>query len=126
MQQIEESDTLEMPKSNFMFWWQLAGSAIMFLLFLCTYLIPTPAPNEYNPGKYDVLPAIGTWDVNSVSYERMRIFPIITDEIARGIIERRPFQNIKQLEEVEGIDQRILKILEPHFIVKDETNADNE
>jgi len=70
------------------------------------------------------LAEVSPLDINSATYEQLRLLPRITDAIASGIIDGRPFSEIDQLDDVYGIGPKTLALIRPHVFVMATSKTD--
>ena len=98
-------------------------SLVGFLITLCLWLAvknfqPHQNENSFDYRQAKALPVIGTLNLNVASYNQLRALPIISDQMAKNIIENRPFHRFEELGEIDGFDDRILELLQPHLKIE--------
>ena len=71
---------------------------------------------SYN--RHERLSKIAPVDINSAPYEELRLLPRVTDAIADGIVNSRPFDSIEALDDVYGIGPKTIELIRPHIAIK--------
>jgi hypothetical protein len=78
----------------------------------------TMAP-AYN--RHERLAEISPLDINTASYDDLRLLPRVTDTVASAIIAKRPFFDLEQLDDVYGIGPKTVDLLRPYIIVNQQS-----
>ena len=68
--------------------------------------------------RHERLSRIAPLDINSATYDELRLLPRVTDAIADGIINARPIDSIEALDEVYGIGPKTIELIRPHIAIK--------
>ena len=70
----------------------------------------------------------GLFNLNKVTYEQLKIFPLITETIARRIIDYRykhgPFDSINGLIKVRGVTWKLIDQIKPYLVLEGDTTFD--
>ena len=75
--------------------------------------------------RYEQLSRIAPLDINSATYDELRLLPRVTDAIADGIISARPIDSIEALDDVYGIGPKTIELIRPHIAIKSNDRIDN-
>ena len=68
--------------------------------------------------RHERLSEISPLDINSASHNQLRLLPRVTDAMADGIINARPFESIEKLDDVYGIGPKTIALIQPHITIK--------
>lgn len=66
---------------------------------------------------HERLSQISPVNINTASYEDLRLIPGVSHKVAEGIISSRPFDSIERLDDVYGIGPKTLELIRPHVSV---------
>ena len=69
--------------------------------------------------RHERLARISPIDLNTASYEDVRLLPRISNTVAHGIISGRPFFTIEQLDDVFGIGPKTVELYRPHVTINE-------
>ena len=75
--------------------------------------------------RYERLSRIAPLDINSATYDELRLLPGVTDVIADGIISARPIDSIEALDDVYRIGPKTIELISPHIAIKSNDRIDN-
>ena len=75
--------------------------------------------------RHERLSRIAPLDINSATYDELRLLPRVTDAIAGGIINARPIDSIDELDDVCGIGPKTIELIRPHIAVESNDGIDN-
>ena len=77
--------------------------------------------------RHERLARISPLDINSATYEDLRLLPRVTDAIASGIISARPISTLEELDEVYGVGPKTIELIRPHITLGENVgyNSDN-
>ena len=64
--------------------------------------------------------ALDPIDINEASLEEILKVPAVDEEIAKGIIDRRPIRKVDDLRDVRGIGNYNLSIIRQHIYIDDD------
>ena len=75
--------------------------------------------------RYERLSRIAPLDINSATYDELRLLPGVTDVIADGIISARPIDSIEALDDVYRIGPKTIELISPYIAIKSNDRIDN-
>ena len=81
----------------------------------------SPKPNVHTPSRHEKLLAISPLDLNTATYEELRLLPHVTESMATDIMAARPLRAIEQLDDVYGIGEKKLAAIRPHVYIDTKT-----
>ena len=77
--------------------------------------------NVHAPSRHEKLLAISPLDLNTATYEQLRLLPHVTESMATEIMGARPLRAIEQLDDVHGIGEKKLASIRPHVYIDSNT-----
>jgi hypothetical protein len=104
----------------------LLGGAVLFVI--AAVLLARMSRHENQTDEFGSPVAfeapIRPLDVNTATYEELDKLPHVTPQMARGIVESRPFESIDDLVRAKGIGPKSLERIRPYLLVV--TNAEEK